>query len=109
MSDTEREVSPGRTANRGHPSKSTVAKRSIVVEGHKTSVSLEEPFWTSLKEIASGRRITLSGLVSSIDSDREHGNLSSAVRLFVLDHYRAKTAVIVRHESQNGDRSIALG
>jgi predicted DNA-binding ribbon-helix-helix protein len=68
--------------------KSPVVKRSIVVAGHKTSVSLEDAFWKGLKEIADDRDITLSDLVSSIDTDRRHGNLSSAIRLFVLDHYR---------------------
>ncbi|MPZ58397.1 MAG: aryl-sulfate sulfotransferase [Rhizobiales bacterium] len=69
--------------------KSQVVKRSIVIAGHKTSVSLEDAFWQSLKEIARQRDITLSDLVASIDSDRRHGNLSSAIRLFVLDHYRS--------------------
>lgn len=68
--------------------KSPVVKRSIVIAGHKTSVSLEDAFWKGLKEIAGGRNVTLSDLVSTIDSDRRHGNLSSAIRLFVLDHYR---------------------
>ena len=68
--------------------KSPVVKRSIVIAGHKTSVSLEDAFWRGLKEIASGREATLSELVASIDADRQHGNLSSALRLFVLDFYR---------------------
>ncbi|MBK5959541.1 aryl-sulfate sulfotransferase [Rhodoplanes elegans] len=68
--------------------KSPVVKRSIVIAGHKTSVSLEDAFWKALKEIASARHVTLSDLVSTIDSERRHGNLSSAIRLFVLDHYR---------------------
>jgi predicted DNA-binding ribbon-helix-helix protein len=68
--------------------KSPVIKRSIVIAGHKTSVSLEDAFWRGLKDIADDRDITLSDLVSSIDTDRQHGNLSSAIRLFVLDHYR---------------------
>jgi predicted DNA-binding ribbon-helix-helix protein len=68
--------------------KSPVVKRSIVIAGHKTSVSLEDAFWKGLKEIANGRELTLSDLVASIDTDRRHGNLSSAIRLFVLDHYR---------------------
>ena len=68
--------------------KSPVVKRSIVIAGHKTSVSLEDAFWKGLKEIASGRELTLSDMVASIDTDRRHGNLSSAIRLFVLDHYR---------------------
>jgi predicted DNA-binding ribbon-helix-helix protein len=68
--------------------KSSVVKRSIVVAGHKTSVSLEDAFWKGLKEIAGGRNVTLSDLVAAIDSARQQGNLSSAIRLFVLDFYR---------------------
>jgi predicted DNA-binding ribbon-helix-helix protein len=63
-----------------------------VIAGHKTSVSLEDAFWKGLKDIAIARHITLSDLVASIDSERRHGNLSSAIRLFVLDHYQAQTA-----------------
>lgn len=69
---------------------SPVVKRSIVIAGHKTSVSLEDAFWQGLKEIAVLRQMTLSDLVASIDTDRRHGNLSSAIRLFVLDYYRAQ-------------------
>jgi predicted DNA-binding ribbon-helix-helix protein len=69
--------------------KSPVVKRSIVIAGHKTSVSLEDAFWTGLKDIATSRNMTLSELVALIDSERRQGNLSSAIRLFVLDHYRA--------------------
>ena len=72
--------------------KSLVVKRSIVVSGHKTSVSLEDAFWSGIKEIASGRNITLSDLVTTVDSDRQQGNLSSAIRLFVLDFYRNQLA-----------------
>ena len=68
--------------------KSPVVKRSIVIAGHKTSVSLEDAFWTGLKEIAAKRDLTLSDMVAAIDQDRRHGNLSSAIRLFVLDYYR---------------------
>ena len=69
--------------------KPPVVKRSIVVAGHKTSVSLEDAFWKGLKEIANQRDMTVSQLVASIDSDRRHGNLSSGIRLFVLNHFRA--------------------
>src|SRR6187549_962697 len=72
--------------------KSPVVKRSIVIAGHKTSVSLEDAFWKGLKDIANGRDMTLSELVAAIDTDRRHGNLSSAIRLFVLDHYRSQHA-----------------
>ena len=74
--------------------KSPVVKRSIVIAGHKTSVSLEDAFWKCLKEIAGGRDLTLSDLVASIDSERRHGNLSSAIRLFVLDHYRTQSPLV---------------
>jgi predicted DNA-binding ribbon-helix-helix protein len=67
--------------------KSHVVKRSIVIAGHKTSVSLEDPFWNALKGIATHRDTTLSDLVAEVDSGRGHqGNLSSALRLYVLEH-----------------------
>jgi predicted DNA-binding ribbon-helix-helix protein len=69
----------------GREMKSTVIKRSIVVAGHKTSVSLEDAFWEMLKNISKQRVMTLSNLVGKIDSERKQGNLSSAIRLFVLD------------------------
>ena len=69
--------------------KSPVVKRSILLSGHKTSVSLEEAFWQGLKEIASGRKVSVSALIGTIDSRRTEGNLSSGIRLFVLDHFRA--------------------
>ena len=68
--------------------KSSVVKRSIVVGGHKTSVSLEEAFWNGMKEISVARGTTLYRLVSEIDANRNHGNLSSAIRQFVLDHFK---------------------
>jgi predicted DNA-binding ribbon-helix-helix protein len=68
--------------------KSLVVKRSIAIGEHKTSVTLEEAFWNGLKEIAADRHITLSDLVTAIDGERLNANLSSAIRLFVLDHYR---------------------
>jgi predicted DNA-binding ribbon-helix-helix protein len=74
--------------NSGGRMKSRIVKRSIIIAGHKTSVSLEDAFWNGLKEIVSGRDQTLSEMVSAIDSGRAEGNLSSAIRLFVLDHYR---------------------
>jgi predicted DNA-binding ribbon-helix-helix protein len=68
--------------------KSAITKRSVVLGGHRTSVSLEDQFWNALKEIAGGRDMTLSDLVAGIDADRQHANLSSAIRLFVLHFYR---------------------
>ena len=72
--------------------KSLVVKRSIVVAGNKTSVSLEDAFWNGMKEIASGRNLTLSDLITAVDSERQQGNLSSAIRLFVLNFYRNQLA-----------------
>jgi predicted DNA-binding ribbon-helix-helix protein len=72
--------------------KSSVAKHSVVLAGHKTSISLEDEFWRALKDIASNRRTTLRDLINSIDTNREQGNLSSAIRLFVLNHYKAGAA-----------------
>jgi predicted DNA-binding ribbon-helix-helix protein len=68
--------------------KSSVAKRSVVITGHKTSISLEDAFWKSLREIAHTRRESLTQLINAIDADRQNANLSSAVRLFVLGFYR---------------------
>jgi predicted DNA-binding ribbon-helix-helix protein len=70
--------------------KSPVVKRSIVVGGHKTSVSLEEAFWNGMKEISGQRSMTLSELVGEIDTNRHQGNLSSAIRLFVLDYFKSR-------------------
>lgn len=73
--------------------RSPVIKRSIVIGGHKTSVSLEDLFWISLKDISKQRSLTLSKLVAEIDERRgERANLSSAIRLFVLSHYRKATS-----------------
>jgi predicted DNA-binding ribbon-helix-helix protein len=66
---------------------SPVIKRSVVIAGQKTSVSLEDAFWVALKEIAASRQMNLSELVTSIDLERQQGNLSSCLRLFVLDFY----------------------
>ena len=74
--------------------KSPVVKRSIVVANHKTSVSLEEAFWNGMKEISSARNMTLSELVGEIDNNRKQGNLSSAIRLFVLDYFRSRASMV---------------
>ena len=62
--------------------KSSVVKRSIVIDVDNYSVSLEDPFWTELKNIAHTRQVTLSDLVTKIEDTREQSNLSSAIRLF---------------------------
>ena len=68
---------------------SPILKRSVMLLGHKTSISLEEPFWQALREIATERGITTAALLNSIASKRVEGNLSSALRVFVLEHFRA--------------------
>lgn len=68
--------------------KSAIVKRSIELNGHKTSVSLEDEFWLSLRQIAVLKDITLPVLLQSIDRAREGANLSSAIRVYVLNHYR---------------------
>jgi predicted DNA-binding ribbon-helix-helix protein len=74
----------------GGTMKSTIVKHSIVIDGHKTSVSLEDAFWSELKEIAHTQQATLSALVAKIDETRQHGNLSSAIRLYVLEYFRTR-------------------
>jgi predicted DNA-binding ribbon-helix-helix protein len=72
------------------PLRSGVIKRSIAVGGHKTSISLEDAFWDRLKEIARSRDMTVSEIVGYIDSRRNHANLSSTIRLFVLEYALAQ-------------------
>ena len=85
--------------------KSPVVKRSIVIAGHKTSVSLEDAFWQGLKDIAAARNMTLSELVATIDTDRRHGNLSSGIRLFVLDHYRGQAEDSAKESAPHNEPS----
>jgi predicted DNA-binding ribbon-helix-helix protein len=68
--------------------KSTVIKRSVRVDGRNTSVTLEDAFWNSLKEIADSRGQTLPDLIARIDAERRSANLSSNLRLFVLGFYQ---------------------
>jgi predicted DNA-binding ribbon-helix-helix protein len=81
--------------------KSLVVKRSIVIADHKTSVSLEDAFWNALKEIAAHRHMTVSALVAEINANRQDANLSSAIRVFVLNEYRGPQA----GHDQNGKDS----
>ncbi len=71
--------------------KSLVVKHSVIVDGHKTSISLEAAFWTALKEIAQAKGATVTQTITQIDETRQQGNLSSAIRLFVLGHIRNGT------------------
>jgi predicted DNA-binding ribbon-helix-helix protein len=72
--------------------KSPVIKRSIMINRHKTSISLEDDFWNALQEISAAQGIRVSELVAIIDQPREHTNLSSATRLYVLNYYRSRAS-----------------
>ena len=67
-------------------------KRSFSIAGHRTSISLEQAFWIALNEIASDQKRPLAALVAEIDRERGDAGLSSAVRVWVLDHYRRSSA-----------------
>ncbi|HEY6834155.1 MAG TPA: ribbon-helix-helix domain-containing protein [Pseudolabrys sp.] len=73
--------------------KSAIVKRSVVLNGHKTSVSLENEFWEGLRDIGDTKTAKLSDLVRQIDHERSTGNLSSAIRVFVLNHFRGHQTV----------------
>ena len=88
--------------------KSSVVKRSVLIAGRKTSVSLEEPFWSVMREISEQRGVTLNHLVSAIDSERqENSNLSSAIRLFVLDYFK-RLALELTGEPRSFDHAQGL-
>lgn len=72
---------------RGEPPVGSIAKHSVMIDGHKTSVSLEAEFWSALSEIAATERRSMNSLIGDIDRQRT-GNLSSALRLYVLAHFR---------------------
>lgn len=65
-----------------------IVKHSLVIAGHRTSISLERDFWDGLKAIAARRGLSLAALVAEIDAARGRANLSSAVRVHVLRHLR---------------------
>ena len=79
---------PARGALRSASGASAVAKRSVLIAGHYTSISLEEAFWDALKAIAAERKLSLTALITEIDGGRTGENLSSAIRVFVLGRYR---------------------
>jgi|SRR4029078_55513 len=66
--------------------KSLIVKRSVVLDGQKTSLTLEDAFWAEIKEIARIQNVTVSRVVAEIDATRKHSNLSSAIRVYVLEH-----------------------
>ena len=78
--------------NGGRSMKSLVVKHSVVIDGRKTSISVEDAFWTALKEIAHERGENLQRLITTIDADRQSANLSSVLRVFILEFYKAQSA-----------------
>jgi predicted DNA-binding ribbon-helix-helix protein len=86
---------------------SSVKKRSIALGGHKTSISLEDYFWACVRQIARERATTVSALIGVLDAERNGGNLSSAIRVFVLDHYRNNvvSTVLSTRARQSGELS----
>jgi predicted DNA-binding ribbon-helix-helix protein len=86
--------------------KSTIVKRSIAIGGHKTSVSLEDEFWNALKVIAGERDMRVWELVTSINSNRQHSNLSSAIRLFVLNYYQSALSDEAWRAAPNGTTAL---
>jgi predicted DNA-binding ribbon-helix-helix protein len=91
--------------------KSAIVKRSVVIGGHKTSVSLEDAFWQRLKDIARVQETTLSQTIAEIDVQRRHGNLSSAIRTFVIEQLapRAGSGPVLHHDrrlSAQKDRAL---
>jgi predicted DNA-binding ribbon-helix-helix protein len=85
--------------------KSAIIRRSVVVVGHKTSISLEDAFWGDLREIAHARGWTLSKLIAEIEGNRRHKNLSSAIRVFVLEHFQANATSNNKAAANNADTS----
>jgi predicted DNA-binding ribbon-helix-helix protein len=78
---------------------SGVLKRSIEIAGHRTSITLENEFWAALREIAEEKQMTLRALVAEIDAGRGENNLSSAIRLHVLTHYRTRSSDLLNRSN----------
>jgi len=100
VSDDPHDVTSPRERQR---MKSPMVKHSISIAGHKTSVSLEDAFWKELTEIAAERHVKVSELAHTISTERENSNLSSAIRLFVLEFYRKQ--ISAHQEKKTGNRA----
>lgn len=73
--------------------KSAIAKRSVVLDHHKTSISLEDDFWNGVRAIADRKKMKLTELLEQIDRERNQANLSSAIRVFVLNEVRGQAGL----------------
>jgi predicted DNA-binding ribbon-helix-helix protein len=85
--------------------KSPIVKRSIMIAGHRTSISLEDAFWRGLKEIAAKHDMSVQNVVAAVHGGRHRGNLSSTLRLFVLEYYRADNCGMTKQYREVGDQS----
>ena len=77
---------------------SRIIKRTITLYGHKTGVSLEDQFWDGLRAIATSKVLTVPELVEELDHHRKSNNLSSAIRLFVLEYYQNRRVQSADHK-----------
>ena len=84
--------------------KSHIIKRSVVIRGHKTSVSLEQPFWDAFRGIAESERVSTSALLRKVDAERNQANMSSAIRVFVLRHMRTLANAEQRRSEDGHER-----
>jgi predicted DNA-binding ribbon-helix-helix protein len=85
--------------------KSPIVKRSIMIAGHRTSISLEDAFWKGLKEIAAKHDMSVQNVVAAVHGGRHRGNLSSTLRLFVLEYYRTDNCKMNGRHHEAGDQS----
>ena len=103
-----RELANGHDAGSTEPA-AGIRKHSVKLSGHSTSLSLEGVYWNALREVAAELGLSMNRLIERIDRERS-GNLSSAVRVFLLDHYRARAleaAAISSQSTENSDHEEA--
>jgi predicted DNA-binding ribbon-helix-helix protein len=94
-------------ARKKHAAQVAAIKRSVNVDGHRTSLSLENEFWDGLREVARHKNLTVSALVATIASGRDRNNLSSAVRVFVFNHFRTLGGQKILSNEPGRDAPIA--
>lgn len=83
-------------------------KRSLTIAGHRTSVSLEEPFWRAVADVAAARGLSPAALIAEIDGSRGDASLSSAIRIHLLEHYRSRSRCADVHAGGGPNTSTAL-
>ena len=86
-----------------------VLRRSIIIGGRKTSISLENEFWNALRAIATARNISITELVEHIERDRKTVNLSSAIRMFVFNNSRDAASIASRRLAPDSQHLRARG